>query len=101
MGEARQRLVHALDATVQVVAQQLAGGRDRGRRPWRADRGGRVGVKVQQRPEGRHPRHPVGEGVMQLQEQAHTLLWQTRKEPDLPQRPRGIQPSPCQLRAGL
>jgi hypothetical protein len=28
------------------------------------------------------------------------VLWQAGQQPHLPQRPRGIQPSPCQLRAG-
>src|SRR6266511_2228180 len=37
---------------------------------------------------------------MQLQEQAHALLWRAGQEPYLPQGPSRIQPSPRQLRAG-
>ena len=60
----------------------------------------RLGGRVQQRTECRHPGDPVGDGVMHLHEQAHPSLRQARQQPHLPQRPGRLQPSPCQLLAG-
>jgi hypothetical protein len=82
----------------QVVGQQLARGRERGWRPRRDGRHWRVGGQVQQRAEGRHPRHPVGQGVVGAQEQAHPVVGQAGQQPRLPQRPGRIQPALVQLR---
>ena len=101
MGQARPPATELLAASAQVVAQQLPGGRDRGRRPQRGDRSGRVGVQVKQGPKGGDARGAVGEGVVQLQERAHPPLWQTGEQPQLPQWPGPVQPPPGQLRAGL
>jgi hypothetical protein len=101
MGQARQAAMEPPQPSAQVVAQQLARRGDRGWRPRRRDRGGRIGGQVQQRPEGRHPGHAVGDGVMGAQEQAHLLLGQTGQQPGLPQRPGPIQASPVQRRTHL
>jgi hypothetical protein len=67
MGDARRPATDFLPAPAQVVAQQGAGGRLRGRRPGRRGGGGRVGGEVQQRSEGGQRRGPVGEDVMEPQ----------------------------------
>ena len=99
VGKARQRAIEPLNAPTHVVLQQLARGRGRCRRPRRRYRPGRVGGQVQQRAECSHPRDPVGDGVMQLHEQAHPSLRQAGQQPHLPQRPCRVQPSPRQLLA--
>ena len=99
-GQARQPPAQPAQAPAQVVDQQLPHRRPRGRRPRRRDLGGRVRVQVQQRAEGRHPGHPVGQGVMGAQEQADLPARQPGQQPRLPQRPRRVQPAPVQLGTG-
>ena len=90
----------ALHLAVQVVAEQLAAGRDRGWCPWWRGRRGRAGAQIKERAEGGHPGHPIGDGMVQLHEQASPPVRQARQEPHLPQRAGPVQPLPAQLFAG-
>jgi hypothetical protein len=89
--QARQRAIEFLDASAYVVPQELAGGRDRRRRPRHCGRRGRIGGQVEQRHEGGNSSHPVGHSVVHPQEYPDPPAGQARQEPRLPARPRPVQ----------
>jgi hypothetical protein len=69
MGEGADGALHAVASPVQVVREQVAPRRHRGRRPrWWGHRG-RLGLSVDERAKRRDPGDAVGDGVVHLHEQ--------------------------------
>ena len=72
----------------------------RGRRPRRRAHLRRVGNGIEERGERGHTGDAVGDGVVHLYEEPHTLVRQTGQEPHLPQRPGPVQRAAAECLAG-
>jgi hypothetical protein len=87
MGQRRGGMAQPGGVVAQVVGQQVACRRRRGRRPRRRGPGGRAGREIQQRREGGQARGGVADEVVDLDEQAEgwqleqpqpgVLVWRT------------------------
>jgi hypothetical protein len=100
MGQLPDRTAQLQTASAQVIREQRTPGRHGRRRPRRRVRPRWIGDGINKRAEGGDPGDAVGDGVVDLHEQAHPPVGQAGQEPHLPQRPRPAQATVAQLLAG-